>query len=125
MSTVGLLIETSVWETALCGIQRTDHRNFAHGRHVWLQRRPDETMIVSLVGPESIGVWKAIEKSVPANVRRFCFDAKNCGRFENAVGALRALTIVEALGKATAIDPAKPGVGQFAGDIYASRLFWT
>jgi hydroxymethylpyrimidine pyrophosphatase-like HAD family hydrolase len=122
LSTVGLLIETSIWETALCGIQRTDHRNFGHGRHVWLQRRPDETMIVSLVGPESIGVWKDIEKSVPSNVRRFCFEAKNCGRFENAVGVLRALTIVEALGKATAIDPAKPGVGPFAANIYASRL---
>jgi hydroxymethylpyrimidine pyrophosphatase-like HAD family hydrolase len=122
LSTIGLLIETSVWETALCGIQRTDHRNFAHGRHVWLQRRPDEAMIVSLVGPESIGIWKAIEKSVPPNVRRFCLDMKNCGRFENAVGMLRALTIVEALGKAVAIDPAKPGVGAFAGDIYDSQL---
>ena len=47
---------------------------------------------------------------------------RTVGRFENAVGVLRALTIVEALGKATAIDPAKPGVGPFAGDIYASRL---
>jgi len=122
LSSLGLLIETSVWETALCGIQRTDHRNFAHGRHVWLQHRPDESMIVSLVGPESIGVWKAIEKSVPANVRRFCLDVKNCGRLENAVGVLRALTIVEALGKATAVDPAKPGVGLFAGDIYESRF---
>lgn len=56
LSSVGLLIETSVWETALCGVQRTDHRNFAHGRHVWLQHRPHETMIISLVGPESIGI---------------------------------------------------------------------
>lgn len=122
LSTVGLVIETSVWETALCGIQRTDHRNFAHGRHVWLQHRPDDTMILSLVGPESIGIWKAIEKSVPINVRRFCLDMKNCGRLENAVGVLRALTIVEALGKAMAVDPARPGVGLFAGDIYESRL---
>ncbi len=120
LSTVGLLIETSVWETALCGIQRTDHRNFAHGRHVWLQHRPNEAMIVSLVGPESIGIWKAIDKSMPANVRRFCLDVKSCGRLENAVGVLRALTIVEALGKATGIDPAKPGVGPFANDMYDS-----
>ena len=120
LSAVGLLIETSVWETALCGIQRTDHRNFAHGRHVWLQRRPREAIIVSLVGPESIGIWKTIESSLPDDVRRFCFDVKNCGRLENAVGILRALTIVEALGKATGIDPAKPGVGPFAGEIYDS-----
>ena len=120
LSTIGLLIETSVWETALCGIQRTDHRNFAHGRHVWLQHRPNETMIVSLVGPESIGIWKTIDNSVPKNVRRFSLDVKNCGRLENAVGVLRALTIVEALGKATGIDPAKPGVGPFANDMYDS-----
>lgn len=120
LSAVGLLIETSVWETALCGIQRTDHRNFAHGRHVWLQRRPREAVIVSLVGPESIGIWKRIESLLPDGVRRFCFDMKNCGRLENAVGILRALTIVEALGKATGVDPAKPGVGSFAGKIYDS-----
>jgi hydroxymethylpyrimidine pyrophosphatase-like HAD family hydrolase len=120
LSAIGLLIETSVWETALCGVQRTDHRNFAHGRHVWLQHRPREAMILSLVGPESSGIWKAIEKSVPADVRRFCLDLKNCGRLENAIGILRALTIVEALGKATAIDPAKPGVGPFASEIYDS-----
>lgn len=122
LSTVGVLVETSVWETALCGIQRTDHRNFAHGRHVWLQHRPDEAMIISLVGPESVGIWKAIEEFVPANVRRFCLDMRNCGRLENAVGVLRALTIVEALGKATAIDPAKPGAGPFAANIYDSRV---
>ena len=122
LSTLGLLIETSVWETALCSIQRTDHRNFAHGRHVWLEHRSDDAFIISLVGPESIGIWKAIEESVPENVRRFCLDVKNCGRFENAVGIFRGLTIVEALGKATAIDPAKPGVGPFAGEIYDSRL---
>jgi hypothetical protein len=120
LSAVGLLIETSVWETALCGIQRTDHRNFAHGRHVWLQHRSHDSMIVSLVGPESVGVWKAIEKSVPADVRRFCLEVKNCGRLENAVGILRALTIVEALGKAALVDPAKPGVGPFADEIYDS-----
>lgn len=122
LSTIGRLIETSVWETALCSVQRTDHRNFAHGRHVWLERRPDDAMIVSLVGPESIGIWKAIERLVPDNVRRFSLDVRNCGRFENAIGVLRGLTIVEAFGKATAIDPAKPGVGLFAGDIYESGL---
>ena len=122
LSTIGVLIETSVWETALCSIQRTDHRNFAHGRHVWLQHRPDDAMIVSLVGPESIGIWKTIEKSVPEKVRRFCLDVKSCGRFDNAVGMLRGLTIVEALGKATSIDPAKPGIGPFAGEMYDSRI---
>jgi hypothetical protein len=120
LSSLGVLIETSIWETALCGVQRTDHRNFAHGRHVWLHHRPHETMIISLVGPESIGIWKAIEKSLPTNVRRFCLSVRNCGRLENAVGLLGALTIIEALGKAMAVDPAKPGVGPFAGEIYDS-----
>jgi hypothetical protein len=122
LSTVGLLIETSVWETALCCIQRTDHRNFAHGRHVWLQHRPDKSMIISLVGPESVGLWKALERSIPSELRRFCLDVKNCGRFENAAGVLRALIIVEALGKGVGIDPARPGVGAFARDMYESRV---
>jgi hydroxymethylpyrimidine pyrophosphatase-like HAD family hydrolase len=117
---VGLLIETSVWEAGLCGVQRTDHRNFAHGRHVWLEKRPAETMLISLTGAETRAIWKDIDRSVPSDIRRFSIDLGNCGRFQNAIGILRALTIVEALGRATEIDPGKPGAGPFAKNIYES-----
>ncbi len=117
---VGLLIETSVWEAGLCGVQRTDHRNFAHGRHVWLEKRPAETMLISLAGAETRAIWKNIDRSVPSDIRRFSIDLGNCGRFQNAIGILRALTIVEALGRATGIDPGKPGAGPFAKNIYES-----
>jgi hydroxymethylpyrimidine pyrophosphatase-like HAD family hydrolase len=120
LAPVGLFIETSVWEAGLCGIQRTDHRNFAHGRHVWLERRPAEAMLISLTGFESRAIWEAIDRSVPPSIRRLAIDFGNCGRFENALGVLRALTVVEALGRATSIDPGKPGAGPFASNIYES-----
>jgi HAD superfamily hydrolase (TIGR01484 family) len=120
LTSVGLLIETSVWEAALCSVQRTDYRHFAHGRHVWLAKRPAETMLMSLTGVESRAIWEDLERLAPTGVRRVSFDRGNCGRFQNALGILHGLTIVEALGFATGIDPGKPGVGSFARDIYGS-----
>lgn len=120
LAAIAQLIETSVWETALCNLQRTDHRNFAHGRHVWLHHRPLQTFVLSIAGPESAAVWKSMEQEIPAEIRRLALDLPNCGRLENAIGILRGLTIIEALGKAVSIDPAKPGAGPFAGALYDS-----
>lgn len=120
LAPAGLLIETSVWEAGLCEVQQTDHRNFAHGRHVWLEKRPAETFLISLTGSETDEIWKDIERLVPYAIRRLSIGLGNCGRLQNALGILWALTIVEAIGRATDVDPGKPGVGTFARDIYNS-----
>jgi fructoselysine-6-P-deglycase FrlB-like protein len=38
LTPVAILLETCLWETGLAPVQRTDFRNFAHGRHVWAAR---------------------------------------------------------------------------------------
>lgn len=125
LSPVGLLIETSAWEAGLCTVQRTDHRNFAHGRHVWLAKRPTEAMLLSLTGTETHQIWHQIETQLPDNVRHHSVKFGNCGRYQNALGIVWALTVVEALGVATGIDPGKPGAGRFARDLYEARALQT
>jgi HAD superfamily hydrolase (TIGR01484 family) len=87
---------------------------------VWFAKRPAETILMSLTGVESRAIWEDLERLLPSEVRRVSFDRGNCGRFQNALGILHALTIVEAFGVATGVDPGKPGVGAFAKDIYES-----
>jgi hydroxymethylpyrimidine pyrophosphatase-like HAD family hydrolase len=120
LSPGAVTIETSVWETALCAVQRTDLRNFAHGRHVWLQHRARDTLILSMTGTETAVIWEEIENLVSPNLRRLNFAYGNCGRFQNMLATIDALLFVEAMGKARDLDPARPGHIPTAKNIYQS-----
>lgn len=123
LSPAAVTVETSAWEAAICPIQRTDFRNFAHGRHVWLAQRGKDTIILSLTGTDTRDAWHDIEAIIPSDLRRVHLDFGNCGRYQNALGVFGGLSIVEAMGRACGIDPGKPGFGPFANDIYrASSL---
>lgn len=113
-----IALETSLWETALCSVQLTDFRNFAHGRHVWLQKRGARTFILAMTGRQSATSWAEIEHELPTILRRHHIGFGNVGRLQQAIGIIDALMIVEAIGSGNAVDPAKPGVGPFARAIY-------
>jgi hydroxymethylpyrimidine pyrophosphatase-like HAD family hydrolase/D-arabinose 5-phosphate isomerase GutQ len=115
------VLETSLWETALAPVQRTDFRNFAHGRHVWLARNPDATFVMALTGRLSAPAWSEIQQLAPSGIRSAAFDYGSCGRFQNAIAVIEALTFIEAIGACLAIDPAKPGPGPYAAAIYGSE----
>ena len=120
LSPAATVIETSVWETALLPVQKADFRNFAHGRHVWLARNPDATFVLALTGTLSAPSWLEIRALAPPEIRSAAFDYTSCGRFENAVAAVEALTLVEAIGASLDTDPAKPGHGPYAAAMYGS-----
>lgn len=113
------LIETSAWEAALCPVQVTDFRNFAHGRHAWLHHRAESTFVLALIGHDTEDLWAGIDARLPAAVRRTGMHLGDCGRFQNAVGIARALVVGEAIGLAAGIDPAKPGIADFGRALYA------
>ena len=125
LTPMAVAIETSVWEAAICPVQRADYRNFAHGRHVWLAHRPADTVVLSLTGIETRASWQEIDALLPESIRRVTVDYANCGRFQNALGILDSLALVEALGNAIGIDPGSPGVGGFGRKIYESRSLQT
>lgn len=115
------LLETSIWEIALCAVQRTDFRNFAHGRHVLLAHRPDDVVVLAMTGVETRGVWLDIRRQLPESHRLVEADFGNCGRFDGFVGLLQGLIYIEAMGNARGIDPGKPGIGPFSRDIYEAQ----
>ncbi|MFC3711212.1 HAD hydrolase family protein [Sphingoaurantiacus capsulatus] len=112
------LIETSVWEAALCPIQRTDLRNFAHGRHTWIHHRGERTIILGLVSEDGADIWERADTFLPPALRRHVFTFGNAGRMRMAAGIIQGLIIVEAIGVATGIDPGKPGIGDFGRKLY-------
>lgn len=115
------LLETSLWETALCSVQATDMRNFAHGRHSWLHHRADETIILALTGIQSQQSWSRIREAFGASIEPLHFDYQDCGRKQNLLGIIDGLFWLEAMGAVKDIDPAKPGFPTFGRDIYEDR----
>lgn len=112
------LIETSLWETGIAPVQRTDFRNFAHGRHVWAAKHPETMYVLALTTTESGDVWKPIRAALPSQTRIQDAEFDHGGRLANAVSILWGLSFVQHLGNATSIDPGRPGRGAFAEAIY-------
>src|SRR3546814_7216891 len=64
------LIETSLWEAAICTVQQTDFRNFAHGRHSWLHHRPHHTVVLALTGHDTAELWDQYQRLLPPEIRQ-------------------------------------------------------
>jgi fructoselysine-6-P-deglycase FrlB-like protein len=118
---MSVLLDTSIWETSLCHVQTTDFRNLAHGRHAWLHHRVDETLILALTGAETRATWTAIKRVLPDSLHIMEVDQGSCGRLDNAFAMIDGLGIIEAMGIVLAIDPGKPGIGEFGRLIYDDR----
>lgn len=118
---VSTLLETSIWEASICTVQSADFRNFAHGRHGWLHNRADETLVVALTAMETREVWAPLEAMLPPTIRTITLDLGDGGRLSNALGIIDGLGMIEAMGQAVAVDPAKPGYGEFGPAIYDDR----
>ena len=114
---VAELIETSAWEAALCPVQLTDARNFAHGRHSWLHHRAADTFLLALVGHETGPLWQRSAGLLP-QIRSVTMEFGDGGRFRSAIGIVEGLAIVESMGSALGIDPGKPSIGDFGRAIY-------
>ncbi len=125
LSPISTLIDTSVWEASICNVQTTDFRNFAHGRHSWLHHRADDSFVVALAGRDWPTVHTSVLSLIPSTVRKSIVDFGNCGRFDNAVGILRGLVLIEAMGDAVGTDPGKPGVGTFGRSIYDDEALYS
>ncbi|MCX7318732.1 MAG: hypothetical protein NT113_04275 [Hyphomicrobiales bacterium] len=115
------MIETSCWEAGLCAVQRTDFRNFAHGRHVWLAHSPEKTFVLALTCDRTREIWASIAEDIPVEVARGHFDFGPAGRFGLFSAVLRSFAIVEGIGRAKGIDPGKPAVGDFGRRLFARQ----
>ena len=118
-ATIATLLEISIWEAAICSVQRTDLRNLGHGRHTWLHHYPRTTRLVGVVGVDSHPVWSSVVRLMPEAIATAALYVGDCGRFRNALGAVEALGLVEAMGAAVGVDPGRPGIGEFGRELYA------
>lgn len=121
LAAAAVMIETSCWEAGLAAVQRADFRNFAHGRHVWLARRPERTFVLALTNARTERFWTSVDAELDPVTPRVHFDFGPAGRFSMFTALLHSFGIVEALGAIKSIDPGKPGVTDCGRRLFARK----
>lgn len=122
---VATLLETSLWEAALCPVQLTDIRNFAHGRHTWPHHHGAATLFLALTSNLSEPSWKRIKDVLPSDLPTWHAQYAFCGRYENLCGIIDGLFWIKAIGELTGIDPGKPGIASYGRAIYEDEALLT
>ena len=109
--------ESKLHEAGIISVQLADYRNFAHGRHNWIDKHPN-TLLLALVTPGSIGLATATIEKLPDHVNR-------CGLHSGFNGPISALNLLVAVfhtvkffGRVHGIDPGRPSPPSFARELY-------
>ena len=119
LQAAAVLTETSLWEASICPVQRSDFRNFAHGRHVWPFKRNARAFVLALSGTETRTSLATILDNL-SPIRFASTEYADCGRFQALLAVLDAMNVVESLGLAVGVDPGRPGTAPNAARIYES-----
>jgi HAD superfamily hydrolase (TIGR01484 family) len=115
-------LESKFSEAALDNVMLADFRNFAHGRHNWLAKRPNDSIVLTLETPADTDLSRRTLRLLPRSVPIFRLSSS----YDNPRGSINLIVqgmyAVEALGRLRGIDPGKPGVPEFGQRIYNLRL---
>ena len=111
-------IEVRLVESGFASVQVADFRNFAHGRHTGFDRRRDRTTVIVISDSATEGLATATADLLPGDtdIQRWHHD----GPWPAALLALltRSMGLVQDVGDAQGVDPARPKV-----PVYGRRLY--
>lgn len=112
-------LESRLSESALANSTISDIRNFGHGRHLWLAKRPDDSAVLFIHGPASTSLVKRTQRLLPKSIPTASIDL----RFDDGRGVIQGLVgtilIVAAYGEAQSLDPGRPSVPDFGRAIFS------
>lgn len=116
-------MESKFSEAAIGPIQVTDFRNFAHGRHHWLDKRGAETAVLAFISEQDKEIAARTLKLLPRKIPTLKIDI---GR-HRSYGAIKALVSSLFLSgfaaEARGIDPGRPRVITFGREIYHLNIW--
>lgn len=111
-------LESKFSEAAIGGIQITDYRNFAHGRHHWLDKKAGETSVLALISRQDETLATKTLALVPKNIALARVGIKNQGFAGGIEAVTKALYIAGFAAVARGIDAGRPHVPDFGRRIY-------
>ncbi len=118
-------LESKFSEAALGSVQLADYRNFAHGRHHWLAKRPDSTAVVAFITDEDRDLAQKTLRLLPPDVPVLQIDVPFNDERALISSLVQVLQLTGIAGENRGIDPGRPGVPDFGRKIYHLRSFQT
>jgi hypothetical protein len=120
-------LESKFSEAALGATQLADYRNFAHGRHHWIDKRGKSTGIVAFITPDDQPLAERTLALIPRSVPTTRVLIPHSDTAGSLSGLVYALYLTGLAGKLRGIDPGQPGVPRFGRQIYhlKPRKTWT
>ncbi len=109
--------ESKFHESGLASVQVTDYRNFAHGRHLWLDRHP-ETPVLMFVSPSDKNLAIKTKSRLPKTAASFVIETGLSGVGASFAMQAAVFQLVSSFAKAREWDPGKPVVPDFGRKLY-------
>ena len=110
--------ESKLSEAGLANVQLADYRNFAHGRHNWLDKAGDETCVAALITPECGRLAARTLGLLPDGVPVLEMSTEFDGPVAAMDLVLQVFRLVGFFGVLRGIDPGRPGVADFGRKLY-------
>ena len=115
---VAIDMESKFGEAAISNTQILDLRNFAHGRHFWLENRKVDTSVIVLEDKRFSKLIESTINLIPDNVPilRFSIDDNN---IDNLLIAYEFMfNLVNSLSLSRGVDPGKPKIPEYGKKLY-------
>jgi fructoselysine-6-P-deglycase FrlB-like protein len=116
-------IESKFSEVALGPVQLSDYRNFAHGRHHWLDARGDRTGVLAIVTDDDAILAGRTLALFPSNVAVLKLSIPGSGAQAAIAALVAALHFVEWAGHIHGVDPGRPSIAEFGRKLYHLNAF--
>lgn len=110
--------ESKMTEAALGNAQLADFRNFAHGRHHWLDKHKSDTGILALVTPEDREIAEKTLKLIPNHIPRALLSSDHSDSIGTLELLVKVMHVISSFGESRRIDPGRPGVPPFGSRLY-------
>ena len=114
-------LESKFTEAALGHVQIADYRNFAHGRHHWLAKRSATSAVLAFLTRADRRLAERTLDLIPADVPQARIVFRGGPNTAALASLLAALWITGWAGRASGIDPGRPGVPEFGRKLYNLR----
>lgn len=111
-------LESKCSEAGLMSMQFVNYRNFAHGRHNWIDKKRDSTMLVALVTPDDKIICRKTLEKLPSFLPIMCLETKHKGSMAALELLIKVFYFVDYLGELSNIDPGKPHVPDYGSKLY-------
>jgi len=114
-------LESKFTEGAIISSSVTDYRNFAHGRHNWINRFGADSVVIAFVGPEEDTLAQHTLALVPADVPRVVVPLGNDLALAQVLAIYYSIHIAGWIGDLQGLDPGRPKIPEFGRKLYHLR----